>query len=206
MNISNELHTVASCSRDEAQRTGCYRISAEHIVLAIIRLTNCAAHRILGTICTDIDGLKNSLDAAVTTGRNITFKDAESIVPMEEVQNCMSLSVVEAGKLSSTTAGSEHLLLSISRYSQDSCRSILSGFGISPDAITKAIRAKDTPDSGSGKSASKESNSAGTGADPIQTPEPQLGTTGEAESFLIHEMHRLAYDMATDGFKKSERS
>lgn len=184
MDISQELHTIAGYSRDEALRTGCYLISTEHLVLAMLRLEDCRAHSVLRKICPEPGALKKALDSSVQTGRQIPFEDIESIVPGDEVRNCMNLSVIEAGKTGDSTTDSAHLLLSICRNASKACRDTLASFGIRAEAIV----------------------SARTGADPVHTPEPRHGTTGAAENFLLQEMHRLAYDKSLSTSKESERS
>ena len=111
--ISRELNIIMNFARDEAMRTGSYGISPDHLLLGILRhKDNEAAGTLLG-LGTDLDELKQFIDANIRTDKYIPFSEFEKISLSRGAYNILSLSILEATKSLSEVVRPEHLLLAL---------------------------------------------------------------------------------------------
>ena len=115
ISISDELNSIINYSREEAMRTGSYGIAPDHLFLGIIRhAENTACDALRGLSC-DLNEMKQFIDSRIFTNEHIPYSEIENITFSRGVQNVLSFTILEATKLKSTQASSQHLLLALCR-------------------------------------------------------------------------------------------
>ena len=113
ISISDELSSIINFSREEAMRTGSYGIAPDHLFLGIIRhRENTAVDALRGTM-TDIDEMKQFIDEKIFTNEHIPYSDIDKVSFSRGTQNVLSFTILEATKLRSAQASSQHLLLAL---------------------------------------------------------------------------------------------
>lgn len=113
ISISDELSSIINFSREEAMRTGSYGIAPDHLFLGIIRhRENTAVDALRGTM-TDIDEMKQFIDEKIFTNEHIPYSDVDKVSFSRGTQNVLSFTILEATKLRSAQASSQHLLLAL---------------------------------------------------------------------------------------------
>ncbi len=111
--ISDELSSIINFSREEAMRTGSYGISPDHLFLGILRhRENTAVDALRGTMI-DIDEMKRFIDEKIFTNEHIPYEEIDKITFSRSAQNVLSFTVLEATRLRSAKASSQHLLLAL---------------------------------------------------------------------------------------------
>ena len=115
ISISDELNSIINYSREEAMRTGSYGIAPDHLFLGILRhRENSAADALIGT-GVDIEELKQFIDSRIFTNEHIPYSDIDKVSFSRGTQNVLSFTILEATKLKSRQASSQHLLLALLR-------------------------------------------------------------------------------------------
>ena len=113
ISISDELNSIINYSRDEAMRTGSYGIAPDHLFLGIIRHgENTAVDALRGLAC-DLQEMKQFIDNHIFTNEHIPYADIEKISFSRGAQNALSFTILEATRLKSPQASSQHLLLAL---------------------------------------------------------------------------------------------
>ena len=113
ISISDELNAIINYSRDEAMRTGSYGIAPDHLFLGIIRhAENTAADALRGLAC-DLNEMKQFIDSHIFTNEHIPYSDIENISFSRGAQNALSFTILEATRLKSSQASSQHLILAL---------------------------------------------------------------------------------------------
>ena len=115
ISISDELNSIINYSREEAMRTGSYGIAPDHLFLGMIRHRENTAVDALRGVVIDIDEMKQFIDNHIFTNEHIPYSDIDKISFSRGVQNVLSFTVLEATKLRSAQASSQHLLLALCR-------------------------------------------------------------------------------------------
>ena len=113
ISISDELSSIINFSREEAMRTGSYGIAPDHLFLGIIRHRENTAADALRGVMTDIDEMKQFIDEKIFTNEHIPYSDIDKISFSRGAQNILSFTILEATKLRSAQASSQHLLLAL---------------------------------------------------------------------------------------------
>lgn len=113
ISISDELNSIINYSRDEAMRTGSYGIAPDHLFLGIIRhAENTAADALRGLAC-DLQEMKQFIDNHIFTNEHIPYSDIDKITFSRGTQNVLSFTILEATRIKSKEASSQHLLLAL---------------------------------------------------------------------------------------------
>lgn len=126
--ISDELNGIIGYAREEAMRTGSYGIGPDHLFLGIIRHAENIAYEVLGALEVDPQEVKKFIDARIFTNEHIPYSELEHISFSRGAQNVLSITIMEATRVGSKEASSEHLLLALCRttgcYGQAYLRSL----------------------------------------------------------------------------------
>ncbi len=113
ISISDELSSIINFSREEAMRTGSYGISPDHLFLGILRhRENTAVDALRGTMI-DIDEMKRFIDDKIFTNEHIPYGEIDKVTFSRSTQNVLSFTILEATRLRSAQASSQHLLLAL---------------------------------------------------------------------------------------------
>ena len=156
ISISDELNSIINYSREEAMRTGSYGIAPDHLYLGMIRHsenTGCDALR--GLSC-DLSELKQFIDSRIFTNEHIPYSEIENITFSRGAQNVLSFTILEATKIKSPQASSQHLLLALSRAGGSYGSTYLKDTGIEYGNIFRYLDRNDMLDKG--KEPEKESD------------------------------------------------
>ena len=113
ISISDELNSIINYSREEAMRTGSYGIAPDHLFLGIIRHRENTAVDALRIFGTDIEEMKQFIDSRIFTNEHIPYSDIDKVTFSRGTQNVLSFTILEATKVRSASASSQHLLLAL---------------------------------------------------------------------------------------------
>ena len=128
--VSDELNEIIKYAREEALRTGSYGIGPDHLFLGMIRHGDNDACRTLEGVGVSLQQFKDYIDSRVFTSEKIPYTAIEEITLTRASQTILSLTVMEAGRLHSTEAKSQHLLLALCRTTGSYGQAFLRGNGI----------------------------------------------------------------------------
>ena len=115
ISISDELNSIINFSREEAMRTGSYGIAPDHLFLGIIRHRENTAADALRGLATDLDEMKQFIDNHIFTNEHIPYSEIDNVSFSRGAQNVLSFTLLEAAKVHSRQASSQHLLLALTR-------------------------------------------------------------------------------------------
>ena len=113
ISISDELNSIINFSREEAMRTGSYGIAPDHLFLGILRHRENTAVDALRGAMIDIEEMKQFIDEKIFTNEHIPYSDIDKVSFSRGAQNVLSFTILEATKLRSAQASSQHLLLAL---------------------------------------------------------------------------------------------
>ena len=113
ISISDELSSIINYSREEAMRTGSYGIAPDHLFLGIIRHRENTAADALRGVMVDLEEMKQFIDDKIFTNEHIPYSDIDKVSFSRGTQNVLSFTILEATKVRSAQASSQHLLLAL---------------------------------------------------------------------------------------------
>ena len=148
ISISDELNSIINYSREEAMRTGSYGIAPDHLFLGIIRHSENTACDVLRGLNCDLSEMKQFIDSRVFTNEHIPYSEIENITFSRGVQNVLSFTILEATKVKSTQASSQHLLLALCRAGGSYGSTYLKDTGIEYGNIFRYLDRNDMLDRG----------------------------------------------------------
>ena len=158
--FSFRVQQVMQYSREEALRLGHDEIGTEHLLLAILRLGEGMAIRLLSNLGCEPDELRETLEE--TTGMGPATIKIGNIPFSKRADRSLRLSYIEAKNYSSEIIGTEHLLLALTKVQEGIASQVLLGFNASYENIKNELEnvmreGGDQPDRGgfSGKEKSK---------------------------------------------------
>ena len=125
MKFSQVFCDILSFAREEAMRTGCTEVGADHLMLGILRHPDSGAAAILSAGGIDAESLKNLIDATVFRRDAIPYGMEDSIRPGEEGNTALNLAVAEAQKDGAGQVEAAHLLRALSLMHGPVCSGIL---------------------------------------------------------------------------------
>ena len=181
--VSEELNGIITYAREEALRTGSYGIGPDHLFLGILRHEENNAFRTLQGLEVDTAQLKKFIDSRVFTNEQIPYSELEHIQFSRGAQNVLSLTIMEATRVRSNEASSQHLLLALCRttgsYGQAFLRSIGVDYGrvlswMEKDGMLGTVRQDSPQQDGADEDEEEE------GAAPQQ---PSAGKKDELDEF-----------------------
>ena len=128
--VSDELNGIITYAREEAMRTGSYGIGPDHLFLGILRHGDNNACNALKGLEVDTVQLKKFIDSRVFTNEQIPYSEMDRIQFSRGAQNVLSLTVMEATRVRSSEASSQHLLLALCRTTGSYGQAFLRGVGV----------------------------------------------------------------------------
>lgn len=137
ISISDELHSIISYSREEAMRTGSYGIAPDHFFLGLIRHRENTAVDTLRGVEVDIEEMKQFIDSHIFTNEHIPYSEIERISFSRGAQNVLSYTILEATKLRSAQASSQHLLLALCKAGSSYGSTYLNDMGVDYNHVFK---------------------------------------------------------------------
>lgn len=175
--ISEELNSIIRYAREEAMRTGSYGIGPDHLFLGMMRHLENNACKVLGGLGIDIDGFKRFIDSHIFTNESIPYPEADKISFTRYAQNVLSITVMEASKMSASEATSLHLLLALCRTTENYGQAYLRQNGVDYGRLLAYMRDEGMLGGGDGQSQEnagdgEEYDQEGDGASPQQGNNP----------------------------------
>jgi ATP-dependent Clp protease ATP-binding subunit ClpC len=179
--FSNRVKEVITLSREEALRLGHEYIGTEHLLLGMIREGEGIAIGLLRKIGVQLDELRITIEKAIKGTATGNVKNQTQIPLTRQSEKVLKITYLEARIFKSDLIGTEHLLLSILRDTDNLAAQILTRFNVSYDGIKELLEfqtgptprmAQDTDDddndttrfgspSGGGSGSSKEGKGTG---------------------------------------------
>ena len=139
ISISDELNSIINFSREEAMRTGSYGIAPDHLFLGILRHRENTAVDALRGAMIDIEEMKQFIDEKIFTNEHIPYSDIDKVSFSRGAQNVLSFTILEATKLRSAQASSQHLLLALCKVGSSYGSTYLHDQGIDYGHIYKYL-------------------------------------------------------------------
>ena len=139
ISISDELSSIINFSREEAMRTGSYGIAPDHLFLGIIRHRENTAVDALRGAMIDIDEMKQFIDEKIFTNEHIPYSEIDKVSFSRGTQNVLSFTILEATKLRSSQASSQHLLLALCKVGSSYGSTYLHDLGVDYGHIYKYL-------------------------------------------------------------------
>lgn len=138
--FSQEMLTILGYARDEAMRTGCYGIGADHIVLGLLRHRDNNACRALAACGVDALALKEAVDAQVFAEQAIPWEDRTRVRPTRPAAALLSVAAYEMLKYGPSEILSSHLLLALLRSGSGAAADYLRQAGLDYDQVYALMR------------------------------------------------------------------
>lgn len=184
--ISDELNGIISYAREEAMRTGSYGIGPDHLFLGIIRHVDNLAYETLEGLDVSPSDIKKFIDTKIFTNEHIPYSELGNITFSRAAQNTLSLTVMEATRLGSREASSQHLLLALCRATGCYGQAYLRNLGIDYGRLLSYMEKN-----GMLRGSRHEQNDDGEDAE----EEVQEQTSGSGERKKKDELEEFGYDL-----------
>ena len=113
--FSDDFIELIGISRDEALRTGWHNITADHIMLGILRLRECPECGFLEKLGADPAAFKADLDKGLFCSEQIPWEERESIMPSEGAVSMLQHAALEARRCGAACIGPLHFVLALRR-------------------------------------------------------------------------------------------
>ena len=146
ISISDELSSIINFAREEAMRTGSYGIAPDHLFLGILRHRENTAVDTLRGVVIDIDEMKQFIDSRIFTNEHIPYSDIDKISFSRGAQNVLSFTILEATKIRSAQASSQHLLLALCRAGSSYGSTYLRDLGVDYERVFRYLDRNDLLD------------------------------------------------------------
>ena len=190
--ISDELNGIISYAREEAMRTGSYGIGPDHLFLGIIRHVDNLAYETLDGLDVSPSDIKKFIDSKIFTSEHIPYSELGNITFSRAAQNTLSLTVMEATRLGSREASSQHLLLALCRTTGSYGQAYLRNLGVDYSRLLSYMGKN-----GMLKGSDKGREQSDDGEDTEEEEEEARGeqSTREKEKEKKDELEEFGYDL-----------
>ena len=158
ISISDELNSIINFSREEAMRTGSYGIAPDHMFLGIIRHRENTAVDALRGVVIDIEEMKQFIDSRIFTNEHIPYSEIENVSFSRGAQNVLSFTILEATRLRSAQASSQHLLLALCKAGSSYGSTYLRDLGVDYGRIYKYLERNEMLDQGTADEGTSSEN------------------------------------------------
>ena len=179
--FSDVFFKVLEFSRDEAVRTGWRNISADHIMLAVLRHSGNGACRALEACGVDSTAFKVSIDEAVFCAEQVPWEERETVNLSDGAQSMLQHAALEAARCGDALVEPLHFLLAISRIAGCYSHDYLDDCGVSLRNLVEAS-GHDWSQYGISPSAMSNDHSALSGAPSVMPSDPSVILSGSEGS------------------------
>jgi ATP-dependent Clp protease ATP-binding subunit ClpC len=136
--FTERMRKLLYIARQEAASHGNDSVTAEHILLALIKEGNGVAVMVLTNLGVNLEKISRSLNKLISEGEVGGLASGE--IPLgQDARHIISLAIDEAKKLDHKHVGTEHLLLGLLRKRDGAPARILSEYGVSYDIAKSEI-------------------------------------------------------------------
>ena len=143
--LSDKLNSILSLSKEEAERLSQPEVTAEHLLLGILRDGQNKAVELLSRMGVDLSELRARLESV-----NITSEGLADKVPIEKialsvaVTRLLRISMLEARLQKKEEVQAEHLLLALTRDRSSSTANILSQYNVDYRSLLEQLNGTGT--------------------------------------------------------------
>ena len=127
--FSPRVKDLMSHSRQEAFRLKNEFVSAEHLLLGLIKLNEGTAVNIIQEFQLDLKQIKTEIEALLAKS-SVAHIENTNLPLLKQTENIIKQSYLEAKQFKSSIIGTEHILLTILRYEDCAACKILNKYGI----------------------------------------------------------------------------
>jgi ATP-dependent Clp protease ATP-binding subunit ClpC len=136
--FTERMRKLLYIARQESASHGNDSVTAEHILLALIKEGNGVAVMVLTNLGVNLEKISRSLNKLISEGEVGGLASGE--IPLgQDARHIISLAIDEAKKLEHKHVGTEHLLLGLLRKRDGAPARILSEYGVSYDIAKSEI-------------------------------------------------------------------
>ncbi|MFH1321815.1 MAG: ATP-dependent Clp protease ATP-binding subunit [Bacteroidota bacterium] len=128
--FSHRVKDVINYSREEALRLGHDYVGIEHLLLGIIREGEGIAIKLLKSLDVDIVKLRRTVENAIKTNDPVNVSASVNIPLVKKAEKALKITYLEARSCSSSTIGTEHLLLAILKDDENFATKTLHHFNV----------------------------------------------------------------------------
>ena len=126
--FSPRVKDLLSHSRQEAFRLKNEFVSAEHLLLGLIKLNEGTGLRIINEFQLDLKSIKSEIDVLLEKS-SVTQLENANLPLLKQTENIIKQSYLEAKQFKSSLIGTAHILLTILRYEDCAACKILNKYG-----------------------------------------------------------------------------
>ncbi len=138
--FSPRVKDVITYSREEALRNGNDYIGVEHLLLGIIREGEGLAVQVLSNMGLDLIKIKTTIENTIRVeAQQNKNRTIENIPLVRQAERVLKVTYLEAKLFNSDLIGTEHLLLSILKDTDNIATKILAQYGIDYESIKEEI-------------------------------------------------------------------
>ena len=134
-NYSKQLIGVIEYSREEAARLQNSYIGPEHLMLGVIRDSECSAAKLLQELHTDLLTIKKKIESEIRNSSESDDMALNDIAINKKTERILRMSMLESRLFKSEETGTEHLLLAILKEDLNIAAQILNDKGITYHSI-----------------------------------------------------------------------
>lgn len=139
MYISEELSRILEYAKEEAMRTGAYKMSSGHLFLGLIRDRENSACLALSELGADLEKFKRFLEARLFTQGRIPYEDEDKITLGRSAENAFNMTILEAKLEGVGKIECKHLLLALLRCQEEECKGCFEMAGIKRESIEEKL-------------------------------------------------------------------
>lgn len=137
-NFSQRVKDVITYSREEALRLGHDYIGIEHLLLGMIREGQGVGIQILNSLGADLNELRRKIESATKSGNN-SLSQLSNIPLVKQAERVLKITYLEAKLFNQSLIGTEHLLLSILKDSNNIATQALEEQDIYYDSVKEEL-------------------------------------------------------------------
>src|SRR5690606_31260866 len=137
--FSNRVKEVISLSREEALRLGHDYIGTEHLLLGLIREGEGVAVGVLKKLGVPLDALRGEIEKISKGTATHEVKNLANIPLTKASEKVLKITYLEAKIFQAQLIGTEHLLLSILRDTDNLATQILSKFDVNYETVKEML-------------------------------------------------------------------
>ena len=139
-NFSQRVKDVITYSREEALRLGHDYIGVEHLLLGMIREGQGVGIQILNNLGTDLNELRRRIESSTKMGSS-SINHLSNIPLVKQAERVLKITYLEAKLFNQSLIGTEHLLLSILKDSNNISTQALEEQNVNYDSVKEELEA-----------------------------------------------------------------
>lgn len=148
--LSPQISEILNFSKEEALRLNCDSVSAQHLLLGMLRSTDGKTADILQRLGSNVLKIKRELEDNVTSNHEVTPIHEDNIILDYKATKILKLCLLEARSTQTEVAETEHILLAIMREKEnDACR-ILENNNVRYDDVRNLLMPQENVQDGFG--------------------------------------------------------